>query len=236
MKTKLLLVEDEPVARNRLLSHLQDKPYEIEVADTLEGAFDLYRYFNPELVLLDLKLPDGSGFSFAKQVQKQLDVGLIIITSLNSQSDVLRGLKLGADHYLTKPVDLQALCLMLDKLRQRVHAYRAHQAIRPNRLFFSGWVFDLTGAKLTSPQGDPCPITQKEVEILKVFTEHPHICLSRERLLILTGRGDQDVLDRSIDSIITRLRRKIEPNPDQPSLITTIRGSGFMFCADVTSS
>jgi two-component system, OmpR family, response regulator len=232
-RTKLLLIEDDPIARKRLLAILDHSLYNIETAASLFEAKESFDWLQPHLILLDIKLPDGSGFSFAKKLQKRIDVGLIIITSQDQTADKLKGLNLGADDYLIKPVNPQELQLKLARLNERVNITKRLNPSGGGQYRFDGWTLEMENGTLTDKTGQPCPLTNKEFEILRIMVQNPQIALSRDRILVLAGRGDQDIFDRVVDSIITRLRKKIEPDPKQPSIIKTVFGKGYMFCPDV---
>ncbi|MBF0453234.1 MAG: response regulator transcription factor [Magnetococcales bacterium] len=232
-KARLLLIEDNPVSRKRLLSYLDSEVYEVETVGSLALAFEMFDWFEPELVLLDLRLPDGSGLSFAKHLTNRMDVGIIIVTSLDRELDVLQGLSLGADHYLTKPVNPEELNLKLNRLYQRVRLVRVNHPNGTSRFRFGDWVLNEENKTLTTSDGTLCPLTNNEFKLLHILVLHSGKTLSRDRILILSGRGEEDVFDRSVDITITRLRRKIEQDPTQPQLIQTVRGSGYLFNAGV---
>jgi two-component system, OmpR family, response regulator len=231
--TKLLIVEDNRTTRERLLAHLAFSDYEIETADSLAMANDLFEWMQPQLVLLDLKLPDGSGYSFARKLQNRVDVGLIIITSLDHQDNMIKGLELGADHYLTKPVNSKELLLKLEKLRRRVQIIRLHQPRGKGCYRFNGWKLDLESGTLHNAKGEPCPLSESELQILKVFIHNPKIDLSRDRILVLVGKGEDNIHNRVVDAFILRLRKKIELDHKNPLIIQTVFGKGYKFCADV---
>lgn len=232
-RTRLLLVEDNPVSRKRLLSYLDAEVYEVQTAESLTTALELVDWFAPALILLDLNLPDGSGLTLAKKLKDRIDVGIIMITSLGQQADVLEGLRLGADHYLTKPFNPDELNLKLDRLRQRVSLVRVHHPAGTSRYRFADWILDENKETLVSKDSTPCALTSLEFKVLQILVQHAGTVLSRDRILVLSGRADEEVMNRSVDITITRLRRKIEADPTNPNIIKTIRGTGYLLETDV---
>ena len=194
----------------------------------------------PDLIVLDLNMPEEDGLSIMRDLKQRISVPIIMLTATASPIDRVVGLELGADDYLAKPCELREL-LARDPLgaapeRRRPAAGRPsprppHRRRRSDRApvrFGTKWL-DIDAQVLRDDEGNEHPLTASEFGLLKAFAENPKRVLSRERLLDLANARDPEAFDRAIDVRITRIRRKIEPDPAHPSVIRTVRGGGYVF-------
>ena len=189
----------------------------------------------PDVVLLDLRLPHEDGLSLARYLRERYDVGIIMVTGAATVVDRIVGLEVGADDYVTKPFDQRELLARLKSVMRRMQASSsaAPAGADPNRVPFGTCQLDLASHQLFGADGREIPITSMEFDLLKVFVENPGRALSRDRILTLTKNREWDPYDRSIDIRVARLRRKVESDPDNPVVIRTIRGVGYMFVSVV---
>ena len=187
-----------------------------------------------DLVILDVMLPGEDGFALCRRLRTSSDVAVVLLTAVVSDTDRIVGLELGADDYICKPFQPRELLARIRAVLRRVNSMPPGMRARQTPIFrFCGWSLDVHNRTLTSGQGELVELTTGEFELLQAFAEHPQVVLSREQLLDL-ARGRASVLfDRSIDVQVMRLRRKIEPDPQQPSIIKTVRNSGYLFTATV---
>ncbi|EWY37966.1 transcriptional regulator [Skermanella stibiiresistens SB22] len=188
-----------------------------------------------DLILLDLRLPDGDGLALVRQLRTESQLPVIILSGKIEAVDRIVGLELGADDYLTKPFDPRELLARIKAVLRRVGeagAVRAGDELRA-AVSFAGWSFDLASQRLTSPDNRDVDLTKAEFALLAAFVKQPQRVLSRDQLLDLTRIDGAEVFDRSIDVLILRLRRKIESNPKEPQIIRTERGLGYSFDAKV---
>ncbi|QQP92246.1 response regulator transcription factor [Skermanella sp. TT6] len=187
-----------------------------------------------DLILLDLRLPDGDGLALVRQLRADSQLPVIILSGKVEAVDRIVGLELGADDYLTKPFDPRELLARIKAVLRRVGegAARGADGLRAS-VSFAGWRFDLTSQRLTSPDNRDVDLTKAEFALLAAFVKQPQRVLSRDQLLDLTRIDGAEVFDRSIDVLILRLRRKIEANPKEPQIIRTERGLGYSFDAKV---
>jgi two-component system, OmpR family, response regulator len=181
-------------------------------------------------VLLDLHLPGEDGLSLARHLRERYPVGIIMVTGAGDPVDRIVGLEVGADDYVTKPFDPRELRARVKSVMRRLRPQGAAPAPAAAHTTAVGrCVLDIDTRRLCDADGEEIPLTGMEFDLLKVFVTHPNRVLSRDELLTLTRNREWEPFDRSIDIRIARLRRKIEPDPDRPGVIRTVRGAGYMF-------
>ena len=226
------VVDDERSAREMVGEYLRMHGFDVTLCD---GGASLRREIarhRPDLIVLDLNMPEEDGLSIVRALKQQMDLPIIMLTATASPIDRVVGLELGADDYLAKPVELRELLARIRSVLRRAApaataapaAERARTAVR----FGTKWL-DLDAQLLRDEAGNEHPLTGSEFSLLKAFADNPKRVLSRERLLDLANARDAEAFDRAIDVRITRIRRKIEPDPVHPSVIRTVRGTGYVF-------
>ena len=231
----ILVVDDDPDIRELLQDYLGEQGYEVIAVATADAFRQALAEHEPDVVLLDIGLPGEDGLSLARHVREHLDVGIIMVSGAGETVDRIIGLEIGADDYLAKPFDPRELHARLKSVLRRYRqqpgkpAEAAPEDAASRQVRFGIGVLDLDRCQLLDTDGKEIPITAMEFELLKVFAERPNRPLSRDQLLNLTRNRDWDPYDRSIDIRIARLRRKIEPEPDKPLYLKTVRGMGYMF-------
>jgi len=236
MKPAILVVDDDTAVCELLQDVLHEHVFAVHVCHNGEDALTLAAN-TPDvaLVLLDMILPDINGLMVLQRLQKvRPDLPVVMLTGLGSESDVVVGLEMGADDYIAKPFNPRVVVARVKAVLRRMGALAADvPAERSADRVFNGWRLDTTRCELSNPQNTVVPLTQGEYALLLALVSHARRVLNREQLLELTHSESMDVFDRTIDVLIMRLRRKIEINPHQPTLIKTIRGLGYVFAADV---
>jgi DNA-binding response OmpR family regulator len=196
----------------------------------------------PALVLLDLGLPGEDGLAIARRLREHWRCGLIIVSGRGDAVDKVVGLEVGADDYVTKPFDLRELIARAKAVLRRLDEARpaaavAHGAAPPaEQLRFEGWCLDLAARRLTDPGQHEVVLTSGEFELLRVLAQHAGRVLSRDFLLEHTRGREAGPFDRTIDVQIGRLRKKMEAEPDNPQLIKSVRGAGYVFVPKVASA
>jgi two-component system, OmpR family, response regulator len=189
------------------------------------------------LVLLDVMLPGTTGMDLCRALRAKSSIPIIMVTARGSETDRVLGLELGADDYLPKPFGGPELIARIRAILRRSQMVADEPAVpRGRRLHFAEWTLDLARRELMAPDGAAVDLSGAEYDTLLAFLEHPHRVLSRDQLLEFSRNRLGEVLDRSVDVLVSRLRRKIEPEPADQAMIKTVRGTGYMFVPDVTRS
>ncbi len=232
--TRVLVVDDDPAIRQMLAEYLSAHGYEVALAENGAAMLSELARAVPAVVLLDLGLPGEDGLSLARYLRERYELGIIIVTGAGEVVDRVVGLELGADDYIGKPFDPRELRARLKSVLRRMAAKPAAQPPGHARVSIGRCSLDLKSRTLSDDKGQEIPVTAMEFDLLKALIEHPNQVLSRDRLLSLSRNRDWEPFDRSIDIRITRLRRKVEPDPARPRVIRTVRGAGYMFVPDET--
>lgn len=234
----VLVVDDDAHICDMLRDYLAGHGYKVLIAGDSAGARGLLAREIPHAALLDVGLPGEDGLSLARHLRENYDIGIIMLSGAGDTVDRIIGLEVGADDYLAKPFDLRELRARLKSVLRRYPrstetAFPAKQAAEPaRRVPFGLCTLDLDSCLLQAADGSEVPITRAEFELLRVFAERPNRPLSREQLFALAQNRDWDPMDRSIDIRIARLRKKIEPDPEHPRVLRTVRGLGYMYAPE----
>ncbi|WP_231712531.1 response regulator [Vineibacter terrae] len=231
----VLAVDDDPAIRNMIADYLGEHHFRVSTAASGREMARALKASPVDLVILDVQLDDEDGLELVRDLRARSSLPIIVLSGhRRDEVDRVIGLELGADDYLTKPVSLREL---LARIRAALRRADAAPKVRPDdrrvRYRFAGWELSLRTRRLTAPSGEAMPLTRGEFNLLVAFLEAPQRVLSREQLLASSRVHDADVFDRSIDVQILRLRRKLEPNPSEPRLIRTERGTGYVFATPV---
>jgi DNA-binding response OmpR family regulator len=200
----------------------------VMAAFTLKSSRDLLALHRFGLVLLDLQLEQEDGMALVKELDLQGGPPVIIVSARAEEAERVLGLELGADDYLVKPFSFRELIARIHVVQRRA-GERRHRLARHRVARFGIWTVDLTSHRVQDQTGHSVHLTAGELAVLRAFLEHPGRVLWRHELLALTRSKDSDAVDRAIDVLVARLRRKLESDPRRPMLITTIRGAGYRF-------
>ena len=224
---RLGVIDDDPSIRETLKGFLEVEGYEVCCAADADGLDRMLRSKPIDLVLLDIRLPGRDGLSLTRELREKSEVGIILIAGRNDKVDRILGLEYGADDYIAKPIDERELLPRVRNLLRRVaHSHFAHGAPIMN---FGDFTLDVGRRQLTDKSGVIIALTAAEFDLLCIFVRNAGNVMSRERLITATSRRRWNPLDRTIDTLVRRLRRKIEVDPDQPKFIITVHGSGYVF-------
>jgi DNA-binding response OmpR family regulator len=234
----IAVVDDEPSTLEMVGEYLSTHGFQVSQLDGGKALRELLTKTQPDLIVLDLNMPEEDGLSIVRDLKTRSRVPVIMLTATASAIDRVVGLELGADDYLAKPCELRELVARIRSVLRRSQGPapaapapgEAKPAARTVR-FGTKWL-DLDAHVLRDEQGNEHPLTTSEFTLLKAFADNPKRVLSRERLLDLANARDPEAFDRAIDVRITRIRRKIEPDPEHPSIIRTVRGAGYVFSPD----
>jgi len=231
----ILLVEDDPSLRVLTARALQENGYTVRPASTAPEMWIIFNAEPVDLILLDIMLPGTSGIELCRQVRQKSDVPIIFINAKGSETDRVIGLEIGADDYLPKPFSTRELMARVRAVLRRGGMDRQSDVSRRNEASFDGWTVNFPRRELTSPTGAIIDLTGAEFDLLSSFVHNAQRVIARERLIELSRTRLGDASDRSIDVLVSRLRRKLQSaGKDAP--ITTVRGVGYMFNAEVSRS
>jgi len=231
----ILVVDDDPAMRDLIGGYLERDDFRVSAVSDGKAMARVLADEPVDLIVLDLKLSGEDGLALMR-TRGSADVPVIVITGhRREEADRVIGLELGADDYLTKPLSLRELLARIHAVLRRLDAgqRRSREKEKRARFCFAGWELEMRARRLKSPTGEVVPLTAGEFNLLAAFLQSPHHVLSREQLLAASRVHDEEVFDRSIDVQILRLRRKLEVNPSEPTLIKTERGVGYILTASV---
>lgn len=230
--TRLLLVDDEPALREPLAEYLSRQGFAVRQAASAAEARSLIKVELPELVLLDIMMPGEDGLSLCRHLADAHQIPTILLTAKGEAMDRIVGLEIGADDYVVKPFEPRELVARIRSVLRR--ATKGASAPADDEDFeFEGWRLDPLKRRLTDPEGAMVSISSVEFRLLMAFLEHPRQVLDRDRLLDMVQGREAHLFDRAVDNQVSRLRRKIEPDSKNPTLIQTVWGGGYMLAADV---
>lgn len=224
MQQTIMIVEDDPMIRNLIKVYLIKQGYQVVEAKDGEEAKTIYYEHYPCLIILDLMLPKVSGEEFYQwlQAERQLEISVIMLSAKSRIDDKIIGLNLGADAYMTKPFDPNELVAQVEAVLRRTNHFcqkivHAGLCLMPRK----------GEALLHEKQVN---LTKYEFDLLEYFMRHPNVVLSREQLMnVIYDIAEGDVMERTIDAHIKKLREKIEENRSKPRRIITVRGMGYKF-------
>ena len=224
---KILVVDDDSAIRNLIFRFLAQKNYQVEAAQDGKTALEVFDQFIPDLVILDVNLPDALGYNLCEEMQGRTDVFILLLTSRADAADKQQGFLKGADDYITKPFDLQELEYRVKAILKRRRTLTHSQ--KPS-LIFGELIIDPIGRKVTANE-QPVELTALEFDLLHCLASHPGRVWRRAELLQSVWDYDFVGDKRVVDVHIGQIRKKIEPYTD-PSLIQTVRGVGYKFEAN----
>ena len=232
----IVIVDDEAPAREMVGDYLKMHGFTVTLCDGGKSLRLAIETSVPDLVVLDLNMPEEDGLSIIRDLKSRINVPVIMLTATASPIDRVVGLELGADDYVAKPCELRELMARIRSVLRRSVPARAPAAeaasaksARDQLVRFGTKWLDLEAQALRDDEGNEHPLTASEFSLLKVFAANPKRVLSRERLLELAEARDAEAFDRAVDLRIMRIRRKIEIDPTKPAVIRTIRGGGYLF-------
>ncbi|MFD0672623.1 response regulator transcription factor [Cohnella sp. GCM10027633] len=225
---RILLVEDDVSLHRGIQFTLQQEGFEVGSAFSLDEARRLLREERFALLLLDVHLPDGNGFDFCAEIRRTNDTPLIFLTASDQEFDIVRGLDLGGDDYITKPFRLREFLSRIQAvLRRRAPAASAKPEEDKGVLQSGGLALHLGEMRLTK-EGTDIPLSVTEFRLLSLFMSHPRSVLSKEQILRHVWPDGAEVLDENTVAVnVRRLREKLEDDPQQPERIVTVRGAGY---------
>ncbi len=242
MSYHVLVVEDEPVTRARLAGYFRKGGYQVSEAADGKQLWEVFERESIDLILLDINLPGEDGLSLTRMLRSRSTVGIILVTGRTDMVDRVVGLEMGADDYVVKPVELRELLVRAKNLLWRISlAQETQQEVEPETaesieddqiLHFRDWALDTRRRDLSRNQ-QSVALTSAEYDLLLALMTQSGTVLSRERLMNLISHRSQSAGDRTIDTLIRRLRSKLCDPARNPMLIKTVHGEGYLFTETV---
>lgn len=232
-QTHILIVEDDAEIARGTARFLAQSGFRTSIAPDARSMDRILRDAKIDLVLLDLMLPGEDGLSICRRLRGRHGFPIIMLTAMGEEMDRVVGLELGADDYVAKPFSARELVARIRAVLRRGTMPTGKPEAGGGKLGFAGWSLDPVSRQLHNPDGVKVVLTGAEFELLVVLCERPRRVLSREQLLDLTQGRSADPFDRSIDTLISRIRQKIEADPKDPLFIQTVRLGGYMFTQEV---
>jgi DNA-binding response OmpR family regulator len=234
---RILIVDDEPEVRALLRTGLEGEGFGVVEAADGRQAMTVIEGQHIDLVTLDLKLGGEDGLKVARDLRSARNTPMIMITGKGDAVDRIVGLELGADDYIPKPFLMREVIARIRAVLRR-YAAGAESVVTSaeaggQRYGFDGWVVDTARREVRGPASDVRDLTTAEFNLLAVFVQRPGRVLSRDELMDLLKGHDWTPMDRSIDALVARLRKKLEPENERPQLVKTVRGIGYVFTGDV---
>lgn len=237
-RLKLLLVDDDSDFCETVAEFLEGEGFQLDSAASVEEAQRKLSQHSVDLVLLDINLPGGSGLSIAASIRARDETPIIIISGRGEMIDRVVGLEIGADDYLPKPFELRELAARVRAVLRRSRAGGRQPERRTDRpedrfAYVADLVFIPTRRRVETSDGKPVDLTAAEFALMAALVERPNRILTRDTIVSITRSGHWDGFDRSVDTLVSRLRRKLSQNTDFDGLIQTVRGEGYVLAAPV---
>ncbi|WP_133497145.1 response regulator [Stakelama pacifica] len=231
----LLLVDDERSIREPLAQYLTKQGFRVTQSGDAESARARLNAYSIDLVILDIMMPGEDGLSLCRHIRATSEVPVILLTAKAEETDRIVGLEIGADDYVTKPFSPRELAARIKVVLRRADSGGARQNGPDASAFsFAGWVLKTAERALVDREGVTVALSSGEYNLLHVLVTRPRQVLTRDQLLDLTQGREAAAFDRAIDNQVSRLRKKIEPDPKNPQIIKTVWGGGYTLAAEVT--
>jgi two-component system OmpR family response regulator len=233
---RLLIIEDDTEIAVMVATMLNEHGYQVQHLPSGRDVDRVLKRDPIDLIILDLMLPGEDGLSICRRLRQTHPIPVLILTALGGEADRVIGLESGADDYLCKPFAPRELLARVRALLRRARWTPSAGNDEPSCFAFDGWMLDLLRMNLYAPDRTQVPLTSAEFALLSVFCRKPQQVLSRENLLASMHSQPAAVFDRAIDTLIARLRRKIEDDVREPARVKTVRNGGYIFTPTVTAT
>jgi len=231
----ILIVDDNREIRDLVSRFLEKEGYRTSSAADGRAMRKILKDGKIDMVILDLMLPGEDGLSLCRELRVESNIPIIMLTAKGEEIDRIVGLEMGADDYVAKPFNTRELLARMKAVLRRTQNMTTEEDLA-GAYRFAGWTLNTTNRELTSSDEVVVPLSTGEYNLLTVFVERPKHVLNRSQLMDLTRGRTYDAFDRSIDTQVSRLRRKIEIDAKNPELIKTVWGGGYVFTPDVSQT
>jgi two-component system OmpR family response regulator len=231
----ILIVDDDRGTRDLLREFLERHGLQVSVARDGEEMQSILKSTTIDLLVLDVMLPGRSGLEICRDIRARSRMPIIMLTAVTETVDRVVGLEMGADDYVPKPFDPRELLARVRAVLRRPPMEGASKRSEPRTYRFAGWTLDCARRRLIAPGDVRVELTTAEFNLLQALVRSAQHVLSREQLMDLAGGDGTMSYDRSVDILVSRLRRKMEDDPRAPKLILTVRGGGYQFVPDTVA-
>ncbi len=232
----ILIIDDDRDIRRPLATYLSENGYRVSAAENGREMDRILSKASIDLIVLDVMMPGEDGFSICKRLQASTRIPIILLTALKDDTDRIVGLELGADDYLSKPFNPRELQARIKTVLRRTQMLPPRMERLTGSVRFDRWQFDMSQKNIVGTDKLIVPLSSGEHALLLALIEHAGMTLSRDQLLDLTRGVSAYAYDRRIDNQISRLRRKLEQDPKNPTIIQTKWGGGYVFAAELVWS
>lgn len=234
-RATILSVDDDEGLQTVIGHYLEGEGHKILTAKTGAQLMETLKSETPNIILLDLVLPDTDGISILAQLRGMKKIPVIVVSGKSDTTEKIVCLEMGADDYITKPFEMRELSARIKAVLRRTEEVPAsampHEdtAEKTRQIAFGNWILDKARFQLFDRNNNSADLTTGEYKLLEALVDAPNVVLSRERLFELTRESDYDSFDRAVDIQIGRIRKKLADDPKDPQFIKTVRGAGYMF-------
>ena len=228
----ILIAEEQQAVRRRVRESLEHSGFHVLPASSASDVWSAIDTMPLGAIVLDAAVRGPDGMDLCRDLRERSDVPIILVGANSSEVDRIVGLELGADDYMGKPYSARELAARLRAVLRRGRRERPAGLRRHSEVRFEGWVADFARREVMAPTGDPVQLTAAEFSLLGVLLDHPQTVIARTRLMELAGVREAPSSDRSVDVLVSRLRRKLSRD-GHPAPIATVRGAGYMLSAAV---
>jgi two-component system phosphate regulon response regulator OmpR len=225
----VVVVDDDEDVRSTVSEYLRRNGLSVSEADGGAALREIMGQRPIDLAVLDINMPGDDGLTLAREIRASGEAGIIMLTAKSDDIDRIVGLEVGADDYVTKPFNPRELLARVKAVLRRASRGGESPATMGREVQMGKCRLNLDSRKLYEADGSEVPLTAMEFDLLKCFAEHPRRVLTRDQLLDLAHSKEMEAFDRSIDTRITRIRKKIEKDPAKPECLKTVRGAGYVF-------
>lgn len=233
MAKRILLIEDETIMISLLSAFLEKAGYQVILATTAGEALATFEKETPELILLDLGLPDEDGIVILRKLRTISKVPIVVLSARTDNKQRTTALELGADDYINKGVDPQELLLRLANILDKRTDGAVDPMVRPaDNVRFAGWTLDLNARTVLNPDGEEVHLTPSEFHIMAALGNSAGGITKRQALIDAISGIEDGPTERALDTYINRLRKKIEADPKKPEIIVTMKGIGYRLKRD----
>ncbi|MFC1671014.1 response regulator [Spirochaetota bacterium] len=226
MNEKILIIDDDKKLNSLLMEFLSSYNFTVMAATHPDEGMYLLKNNQPQIIILDIMLPHKDGFEVCREIRKDYNIPIIMLTARGDVADRIVGLELGADDYLPKPFEPRELVARIQSILRR-----SKKSTQPNKLSFKNLIIDFKKCNALV-DGVDINLTTMEFEMLSLFAKNSGIVFDRDRIIEKLRGLDWDSFDRSIDVLVSRLRNKLKDNAGSPDFIKTVWGRGYMFVGD----